>query len=256
MYTQEEMNRLVPQKLQEIEKEQDITILWACESGSRAWGFASRDSDFDVRFIYKHNWEAYLRLEDTRDVIEYPVDAVWDVNGWDLDKTLRLLMKSNPALYEWLNSPIVYCSSDFRADIEPLLQAYYSESKMLHHYLHTAAGMLAAVEKKERVRAKKYFYILRPLLACLWIRAYHEAPPVRFEKLLCMLDDSMRPSVERLLAIKMNTREADEIPHDDTLLEYMHRIYTDTEAYLLQLPKEDAKNWDLLNQFFRQEVCK
>ena len=91
MLSQEEMNRLVPEKLREIEKAYDITVLWAVESGSRAWGFASPDSDFDVRFIYRHNRDYYLKLEQGRDVIELPVDETWDVSGWDLDKTLKLL---------------------------------------------------------------------------------------------------------------------------------------------------------------------
>ena len=102
MQTQEEMNRLVPEKLREIEDTYGVTVLWAVESGSRAWGFESPDSDFDVRFIYKHKRPFYLQLNQERDVIELPIDDTWDVSGWDLDKTLKLLYKSNPTLFEWL----------------------------------------------------------------------------------------------------------------------------------------------------------
>ena len=102
------MNVLVPQKLRDIEQQYKVTVLYAAESGSRAWGFASPDSDFDVRFIYKRPREDYLRLDPPRDVIELPVDETWDVVGWDLDKTLRLLHKSNPGLYEWLGSPVLF----------------------------------------------------------------------------------------------------------------------------------------------------
>ncbi len=105
MQTQEEMNVLVPEKLAEIERDFDVKVLWAIESGSRAWGFESPDSDFDVRFIYKHKQDFYLRLNEQRDVIELPIDDTWDVSGWDLDKTLKLLYKSNPTLFEWLQSP-------------------------------------------------------------------------------------------------------------------------------------------------------
>ena len=111
MQTQEEMNVLVPEKLAEIERDFDVTVLWAIESGSRAWGFESPDSDFDVRFIYKHKQEFYLRLNEQRDVIELPIDDTWDVSGWDLDKTLKLLYKSNPTpvSYTHLTLPTI-CS--------------------------------------------------------------------------------------------------------------------------------------------------
>lgn len=114
MMTQDEMNLLVPEKLKEIEKEYNVTVLWAVESGSRAWGFASPDSDFDVRFIYKRNASDYLKLNPDRDVIELPIDDTWDVSGWDLDKTLKLLQKSNPTLYEWLQSPIAPITSSIK----------------------------------------------------------------------------------------------------------------------------------------------
>ena len=113
MQTQEEMNVLVPEKLAEIERDYGVRVLWAIESGSRAWGFESPDSDFDVRFIYKHKQDFYLRLNEQRDVIELPIDDTWDVSGWDLDKTLKLLYKSNPTLFEWLQSPICLSTNGF-----------------------------------------------------------------------------------------------------------------------------------------------
>lgn len=119
------MNVLVPKKLKELEREYDMRVLLAVESGSRAWGFASPDSDFDVRFIYVHKPEFYLRLEERRDVIEVPVDDTWDVSGWDLDKTLRLLFRSNPTLFEWLNSPITYFEDGFRERIAPCAKRFF-----------------------------------------------------------------------------------------------------------------------------------
>lgn len=170
MLTQEEMNRLVPEKLREIEKAHDITVLWAVESGSRAWGFASPDSDFDVRFIYRHNRDYYLKLEQDRDVIELPVDETWDVSGWDLDKTLKLLYKSNPTLFEWLQSPIVYHQTDFIERLRPLARQYFSEKKMLYHYLNTAKTHMEKYLSGPELKPKKYFYALRSILACRWNR--------------------------------------------------------------------------------------
>lgn len=155
MKTQNEMMTLVPQKLWEIEAKYDVEVLWAIESGSRAWGFESPDSDFDVRFIYKHKPGFYLALDKGRDVIELPIDETWDVSGWDLDKTLKLLFKSNPTLCEWLQSPIVYHQTDFIERIRQHAQTYFSEKKMLHHYLNTAKGQMQKYLLSEQVKPKK-----------------------------------------------------------------------------------------------------
>ena len=95
----------IVKRLRQIEKEENVRILYACESGSRCWGFASEDSDYDIRFVYVRRMEDYLRVFSQRDVIEMPVDDLWDLNGWDLQKALQLLHKSNSALIEWLQSP-------------------------------------------------------------------------------------------------------------------------------------------------------
>ena len=120
------MDVLVPEKLAELEARHGVRVLLAVESGSRAWGFASPDSDFDVRFIYVHDRDWYLRLQRPRDVIEEPIDDTWDVSGWDLDKSLRQLYKCNPTLYEWLQGPIVYRDDGFSARVRPLAEAYFS----------------------------------------------------------------------------------------------------------------------------------
>ena len=248
------MKEVILRKLNEIERTENVRILLAVESGSRAWGFASPDSDFDVRFLYKRNMEDYLKLERTRDVIELPVDAVWDVNGWDLNKTLGLLKKSNPTVFEWLNSPIVYCSTDFCKRIDPLLKAYFSEERMLHHYLNTAISNLEPILAKPSVRAKKYFYVLRPLLACEWIMKYHEAPPVPFARLSELLAEDVRPAVEALLAVKTASREAEEVPQNDMILAYCRKACEKTEAYLKTLPEEEPAEWEELDRFFLNEI--
>lgn len=95
-------------ELEAIEQRHDVRVLFACESGSRGWGFASPDSDYDVRFLYVHKPEWYLRVEPQRDVIERPIDDVLDVSGWELRKALQLMRRSNPTLFEWLDSPVIY----------------------------------------------------------------------------------------------------------------------------------------------------
>ena len=119
------MRELILEKLNEIEQRENIRILHAVESGSRAWGFPSPDSDYDVRFIYVRRPEFYVKLEKTRDVIELPINEMLDINGWDLNKTLRLLHSSNPTLFEWMSSPVVYRQTDFMERLSPLLDRYF-----------------------------------------------------------------------------------------------------------------------------------
>ena len=134
------MKDTIQKELAQIEQTQNVRILLAVESGSRAWGFASPDSDYDVRFIYVRPKDAYLRLQKHRDVIELPINDALDINGWDLTKTLRLLHKSNPTLFEWGASPIVYLETDFAARFKSVMGRYFSSKRGLYHYIHMAAG--------------------------------------------------------------------------------------------------------------------
>ena len=101
------ITREIERKLKEVEEKENVTVIMAVESGSRAWGFASKDSDYDVRFLYVRRREDYLKLQPPRDVIEWQLDEVLDINGWDIRKALVLLYKSNPTLFELCNSPNV-----------------------------------------------------------------------------------------------------------------------------------------------------
>lgn len=253
--TQEMMNILVPQKLKEIEDTYQVTVLWAVESGSRAWGFASPDSDFDVRFIYKRNPEAYLKLNPGRDVIELPVDDTWDVSGWDLDKTLKLLQKSNPTLYEWMQSPIKYYGTDFCQRMEPVLIACFSEEKMLYHYLNTAKHNIKDFLRGTSVRPKKYFYALRPILACLWVRTYHSAPPVLFDELYrTVLPEELKASVDYLLELKVNGSEKMEIAPIKDIDDFLDAQVAEIGSYLHSIQSDAVSKWDVLNQFFIDEI--
>lgn len=254
--TQQEMNILVPQKLKEIEELHNVKILLAVESGSRAWGFASPDSDFDVRFIYKRPREKYLELNASRDVIELPVDDTWDVNGWDLNKTLKLLYKSNPTLFEWLNSPICYCKTDFNEKIAPLMSEYFSVKNTLYHYLNTARNNIKVFLKGETVRPKKYFYALRPILACLWVIDNKTPPPVLFEELTAaVLPHTLRPSLDYLLDIKINTPETAEIRPIKDIDIFLDRNISEFDEIMKDLPKDEHPSWDLLNEFFISEIA-
>ncbi len=172
------MDSIIKDKLKEMEQAYNVKILYACESGSRAWGFASPDSDYDIRFIYVHPKEYYLSVDEQRDVIELPINDLLDINGWGLRKALRLFRKSNGPLYEWLQSPIVYNQdNEFANDIKNLMPSYFSPRATMHHYLSMAKSVFENDLVGVEVRLKKYFYVLRPILACRWIadrREYHQ----------------------------------------------------------------------------------
>lgn len=249
------MRETIIEKLKEIEAKKQITIVHAIESGSRAWGFASLDSDYDVRFIYIHPAEFYLRLGKTRDVIEHPLDAVLDINGWDLDKALRLLHGSNPTLFEWCNSPIIYHTTPIFEQLKPLINDYFKAKSGLFHYLSMAGGNYRDYLKGDYVRAKKYFYVLRPLLACRWILAHKCPPPMLFADLVAdQLEPELQPVVADLLRLKMEAPEQKEIKKIDVLNQFIEENLMVLKEQINALPGEKSKNWDDLNAFFLQAL--
>lgn len=245
------MEGLIKEKLNEIEQRENCRILLAVESGSRAWGFASPDSDYDVRFIYVRPKENYLRLEQVRDVIELPINDELDINGWDVSKALKLLHKSNPTVFEWFSSPIVYKTTDFAERFKPIMLRYFSSKSGLWHYLHMAEGNYREYLKSDMVKAKKYFYVLRPILACRWILEKGTPPPMLFSELMeSQLPDYLEETVRDLLELKVNSPEIKLIPRIDILNDYMDRSITEVKEQIEQLPKETAHGWKELDELF------
>ncbi|MDP2759642.1 MAG: nucleotidyltransferase domain-containing protein [Sideroxyarcus sp.] len=206
------MHQRIQETLTRIEAEHGVRILYACESGSRGWGFDSVDSDWDVRFIYCHPHDWYLSIEEGRDVIELPIDDLLDVNGWDLRKSLRLMKKSNPVLLEWLSSPIVYREDDeAMAAYRSFAQDFYQPAACLHHYLHMAKGNFREYLQGETVWLKKYFYVLRPVLACAWIERGLGVVPMAFDDLVAgvVRDAELKESITKLTELKRSGAEMD-----------------------------------------------
>ncbi|HYM85869.1 MAG TPA: nucleotidyltransferase domain-containing protein, partial [Pseudoxanthomonas sp.] len=211
--------------------EHDVQIVFACESGSRGWGFSSPDSDYDARFVYVHRQPWYLTVNEKtgpgqpqRDVIELPIDDELDVSGWDLRKALRLLSKSNPTLSEWLRSPIVYRQdSTISAGLVRLVDEFYSPIAAWHHYFSMAKGNFRGYLKGDRVRTKKYLYVLRPVLACQWIESQAGPPPMAFERLLDRLlpAGALREAVDALLVKKRVSAEVEDGPRVAIISNYL-----------------------------------
>jgi predicted nucleotidyltransferase len=193
-------------RIRNAETEHGVRVLLAVESGSRAWGFESPNSDYDARFIYANSEDWYLSvgLEEQRDVIEYPIVDDIDLNGWDLRKALRLFWKSNPAFIEWIQSPIIYAEkTGFASDVRRLLPAVYSCETGIYHYRSMAKTNFRGYLKSELVPLKKYFYVLRPLLAVRWLERYGTAAPIEFSKLLHLINDrSLLIDIDNLLERK------------------------------------------------------
>ena len=223
--------------LQSIAKEEDVTILFACESGSRAWGFPSANSDYDVRFIYLRPTRWYLTTQQKRDVIERPIDDELDISGWDLPKALQLLRKSNPPLLEWLQSPIIYHEkSTLRRRLRPLMRQYYSPISCMYHYLHMAENNYRNYLQGDPVWTKKYFYVLRPVLACLWIEKGLGVVPIEFGKLVekTVSNARLRREIDNLLRRKMAGEELDQGPRNRVIAAFldtqMSRLRADIQA--------------------------
>ena len=245
------MKDIILAKLDEIEKRENIKILHCIESGSRAWGFASPDSDYDVRFIYVRPKDFYLRLDKTRDVIEWQLDDTLDINGWDVQKALTLLQRSNPTLFEWNASPIVYKTTDEWQKISAIINRYFVVKFGLYHYLNTAKSNYRKYLKDETVKYKKYFYILRPLLACKWILAEGTPPPMSFFTLMDKyLDEELKPDVEKLLDMKMNMPEIGEGKRFDRINAYLHLNIEKIDQIIAEIPNEKPLGWDELNEVF------
>ena len=249
------MRKKIKEQLRRIEDAENIKILLAVESGSRAWGFASPDSDYDVRFVYIRSLEDYLRLDAIRDVIELPIDDVLDINGWDLQKTLRLLHKSNPTLFEWFSSPIVYQKTEFADKFRELMMHYFSSKKTLYHYISMAEGNYREYLKGDLVRAKKYFYVLRPVLACQWILNQGTPPPILFSELMkAELPVELIDAVNQLLELKMNSPEVRLIPKIPEINEYLDKSILDIKSAVRLLEDNHTPDWKELNQLFLQEI--
>ncbi len=249
------VEQIIPAKLKEIEQRENVRILHCIESGSRAWGFASPDSDYDVRFVYVRPAEFYLRLDKTRDVIEWQLDDTLDINGWDLQKALRLLHTSNPTLFEWNNSPIVYKTTPEWAEISEVIGHYFQKKAGLHHYLSTAKKNYREYLKADMVRLKKYFYVLRPILACRWILEKQTPPPMLFSELAdACLDEALVPAVYNLLRLKMETPEIGLGPRIDVINEYLDASIVEIEQRIQSMSGDEKASWEELNALFLKTV--
>lgn len=245
-------------RIRNAEIEHNVKVLYAVESGSRAWGFASPNSDYDVRFVYVRPKEWYLTLdvEDKRDVIEYPIVDEIDINGWDLRKALKLLWRSNPAIIEWLQSPIVYVDDGvFAAAARDLIPRVYSIEKGIYHYRSMAKTNYRGYLKAELVPIKKYFYVLRSLLSIRWLEKYRQPAPIEFYKLRELIQDSnnINAEIDALLERKKQSQEKEIAPAIKLLNEFIESELEKLEQ-LSVVENESDRDIEDLNVLFAKLV--
>lgn len=249
----------IQRRLTKVQEDEGLRILMAIESGSRAWGFPSPDSDFDVRFIYcrpKH-WYFSVDLEEKRDVLEYEIADNIDLSGWDLRKALRLLARSNPTVVEWLQSPIEYLMRGrFRASALQVLNTIYSPASGIHHYRSMAKANYRGYLKSDAVPLKKYFYVMRPLLAIRWIETHKAPPPIEFERLLAGLQarPDLLADVSALLERKKASAEMDIAAPFPRLNQYIEAELDRLEGFGKE-PIDKSSGLELVNELFRSLVA-
>ncbi|MBR6030140.1 MAG: nucleotidyltransferase domain-containing protein [Clostridia bacterium] len=249
------MKQTILEELDKVEAEYGVRILHAVESGSRSWGFASPDSDYDVRFVYVRPARDYLRLDTPRDVIEWKLDAVLDINGWDLRKAMTLFAKGNATLFEWSHSPVVYRTTPEWERIRETALPYFSEKAAILHYYGTAMSTWAGHLTGETVRYKKYFYALRPLLAAQYIERFHRVPPVLFDELLQMdLDPALRAAIDDLLERKKVTTEGESHPQIPAIRDFIREELIRQKAIGSSLPEDRNPDWSALNRCFAEMI--
>lgn len=247
------IEELVGRKLKEIEERENIRVLHAAESGSRAWGIASPDSDYDVRFVYVRPMDFYLKLQDKKDFIDWELNQVLDINGWDITKALQHFYKSNATLYEWGNSPIIYKTMPQWEKIMKLAEEYFSGKSAMYHYYGTARKNYEAYLMEDMVKYKKYFYVLRPILACKWIEKKKCPPPVLFQTLAEeILEKEMKPAVDRLVEAKLQMTESEKRGKIQELNDYIQEKLEYYQALLSEMPEDRNKDWEPLNRSFRE----
>jgi predicted nucleotidyltransferase len=251
------MEEKIKSCLSELESEKGIEILLACETGSRAWGFPSPDSDFDVRIIYKHQLDWYLSLEEKKDSIElFLENNEIDISGWDLRKCLRLLWKSNMPLMERIQSPMIYkVDRDFLSKINLLATNTYSRISAIHHYLKMAKKPFAEINEHDQFKLKKFFYAIRAAVACQWILEKEEIPPIDFHKMLDGVDIplNIKSKIQGLIKIKSTKSEKYLHEGEPELQDYIRENIKKADNEANQLPAAKGKMEDL-NDFFKETL--
>ncbi|MEJ7848442.1 MAG: nucleotidyltransferase domain-containing protein [Pyrinomonadaceae bacterium] len=247
----------IQDELVRLAHEHEIKILYAVESGSRAWGFASTDSDWDVRYIYVHRLDWYLKIDEGKDSQEEILSNDIDLAGWELKKALRLFRKSNPPMLEWLRSPIVYTEKFSTAEnLRNLGDHFFNPKSCMYHYLSMAKNNFREFLQKDLVKSKKYFYVLRPVLACDWIKEKETMPPMEFRTLVDnqVNDQAIRNEIDQLLTRKIAGEELRNEPRIAILNDFLDSKIHFYSDYVNKIEQPEKPDTALLDGLFKETM--
>lgn len=240
------MKNKIIKYLRDLEVQNDIKILLACETGSRAWGFPSPDSDYDVRIIYVHNLSWYVGINEHKDSIDLMFeDNEIDISGWELRKSLRLLTKSNGAMLERIQSDQIYfVDEEFQKEIDVIADSCYSRIATIYHYSRMSKNCLETIKENDNYKLKKLFYALRSAVACKWILEKNEKPPISFLKMLEVLElpSKIKKRIYELIEFKSTKNETYLHSGDIEIIDFIQENILAAEAHENKLP---SNNYDV-----------
>jgi len=247
-------------RLAELEADQGMTLLFACESGSRAWGFPSPDSDYDVRFVYVKPLPYHLSLGSKDDTLNIMLPGDLDLSGWELGKVLRLFAKSNIPLFEWIQSPLIYLRNEaFHQQLLDLLPQFFNPIAGIHHYLNMAKSSLGAASSLHAISVKKALYALRTSACAAWIEHFQTMPPTDFHLILQetrLISTARRAAIERLIDQKRSMEEAFLVDLPETLIRWLQEIQDKVAMPEKPDKAKTHQRMDALNQVFYHWVLK
>lgn len=247
----------------DLARAEKLNILFAIESGSRAWGFPSPDSDYDCRFLYVRPVGDHLVLQQPRDVVEFPIEGDIDAGGWDLRKALLLALGGNAVVMEWASSPMAYEEvKGFRPRLLNLLEEIVDPAKVALHYLGLARSHFDRMGNLgSEVKLKQLFYLIRPLVALDWMQqhAFTRLPPMSLPDCLSQIEvpPSVAKEIRSLIATKSQTREMGTGPIPPSIASYLEARYGHYGTNMpASLKDENRRTRDraLAEDFYRREV--
>jgi predicted nucleotidyltransferase len=241
-------------KLHDIESTHEVIIPLAIESGSRGWGFAATNADYDCRFIYVHKSKKYLSVFEEKEFIDYELDETYDIKGYDLKRALKYIIKSQATIFEWLSSNEVYIKNEpIVKTLQELVADFFNPIPVSHHYLSLARKMLGEITASDEAKIKKYFYILRPIANLNFIQQYGKMPFMEYDRTLAATPPpaNIIEAIQELKQRKMNMPEHDKIPTHKLLVDYFISEIDRFEGVLKELKYDKNTDYARVDEVFR-----
>ncbi|UII25201.1 nucleotidyltransferase domain-containing protein [Fulvivirga maritima] len=251
------MKKVIQKQLEQIEESDALKILFACETGSRAWGFPSPDSDYDVRCIYVKSMDWHLSLTNKKDSFEKFINQELDITGWEVGKVLKLMWKSNVSVLERLQSPVIYKLQDIDllSELWRLAQSCFSPVSTMYHYHNMASRYIdACFQSDEEVKLKSYFYAIRATICANWVREMNAIPPIEMNKMFEILSPELKHKIEELIDLKSGKSEGYFHPKDALIDEFLLLSTRKNEEVAPTLPGAVNRNMEELEDFYRKIV--